>query len=93
MFGWFKKEPVSQIERVSLPLLGWRNNMWVMTPDGIGIVFKLGADSEVHLIDSSGLTIASKIYETVSLRQAKYGEIPVVRRKMSKEQAAKLGYF
>lgn len=96
MFGLFKKKgnvkPVVHHE-VPLQLLNWRNNMWVVTPDGPGIIFKLGVESEVHLTDGSGHTIGVKIYPTTSLRQAKFTEIPAARRKCSKEQAHVLGYF
>jgi len=93
MFGWFKGKEAPKKDNVPLELLNWRNNMWVMSPDGIGIIFKLGVESEVHLTDEKGLTVASKIYPTVSLRQAKFNEIPIFRRKITKEVAANLGYF
>lgn len=78
---------------VPLELLNWRNNMWVMTPDGIGIIFKLGIESEVHLTNEKGITVATAIYPTQALRQAKLKEIPAARMKCSPAQAALLGYF
>lgn len=95
MFGWLKKKNIPTKVQSELPLefTAWRNHMWVMTPDGIGIIFKLGVSSEVHLTDIDGLTIASKIYPTVVLRQAKFIEVPAKRRQFSKELAASMGYF
>lgn len=94
MFGWFKKEfTKSPSVAAPLELINWRNNMWVMTPDGIGIIFKLGLESEVHLTDEKGGTVASKVYPTSVLRQAKFGEIPIFRRKITKEIATELGYY
>lgn len=93
MFDFFKRKEVVQPERKPVALIGWRPNMWVMTPDGIGIIFKLGMESEVHLTDDKGLTIESKVYPIGVLRQAKFTEIPVFRRKVTKEVAANLGYF
>lgn len=70
----------------------WRNNMWVMTPDGIGIIFQLSEPVVVHLVDKvSGLTLRSAHYASEQLRQAKFLEIPEVRRG-DKEKANKLGY-
>lgn len=95
MFDWLKKKPVEKsTTAVYAPdLMNWRSNMWVMTPDGIGIIFKLGVDSEVHLTDEKGLTVESKMYPIAILRQAKFNEIPIFRRKITKEVAANLGYF
>ena len=92
-FGFFSKKETVQPQRTPVELLGWRPNMWVMSPDGIGIIFKLGVESEVHLTDEKGLTIESKVYPIAVLRQAKFTEIPVFRRKVTKEVAANLGYF
>lgn len=93
MFGFFKKKEVVQPQRPPVELIGWRSNMWVMTPDGIGIIFKLGMESEVHLTDEKGLTTSSKVYPIATLRQAKFTEIPAFRRKLTKEVASDLGYF
>lgn len=96
MFGWFKKQelPVKVTPKiVSSDLINWRPNMWVMTPDGIGIIFKLDVNAEVHLTDEKGLTVESKVYPIAILRQAKFTEIPVFRRKITKEVAANLGYY
>lgn len=74
----------------------WRNNMWVMTPDGLGIIFNLGElSSIVHLVDKKEgmLTIAEMSYPTQALRQAKFDELPKKRRNFSKGQAERLGYM
>lgn len=94
MFGFLSRfiRPKEYVIK-PLSLLGWRNHMWVMTPDGIGIIFKLDVESEVHLTDSNGLTVDKRIYPTTALRQAKLKEIPKERMKCSKAQANALGYF
>ena len=73
------------------PKVVWRNNMWIMTPDGVGIVFKLEEPVTVHLISSDGTTIASKQYQSSVLRIAKFEEIPACRR-CTYERAKQLGY-
>lgn len=94
MFGFLSRfiRPKEYVIK-PLSLLGWRNNMWVMTPDGIGIIFELGVESKVHLTDAQGLTILERVYPTQALRQAKLKEIPKERLKCSKAQANALGYF
>ena len=89
---FFKKKVEKQGTDYTLPI-GWRNNMWVVTPDGIGIIFKLGVKSEVHLVDTSGVTVAVNVYDINVLRQASFAEIPSPRRRhISKEKAFALGY-
>ena len=71
----------------------WRNNMWVMTPNGVGIIFKLGEPCTVHLVNEmDGTTKASIEISTELLRQAKFAEIPECR-KCSEEKAQRLGYL
>lgn len=82
--------------KTSVVFRGWRNNMWVMTPDGIGIMFNLAEYSSiVHIVDKEdGLTtIAEMSYPTQALRQAKFEEIPSKRRNFSPGQAERLGYM
>ena len=71
----------------------WRNNMWVMSPQGIGIIFKLGPQCEVHLVDPNGLTIGVSLLPVDQLRQAKWDEIPESRRSVDRERGYQLGYF
>lgn len=71
----------------------WRNNMWVMTPLGVGVLFKLGEPNLVHLVDENGETQASEYFSSTQLRQAKWEEIPSVRRKVDREKGYQLGYF
>lgn len=94
-----KEEPIvaapvveTATPRTLVDYIGWRENMWVVTPDGVGIVFKLGVDTEVHMVDADGYTLYSKVYPILSLRQAKYEEIPLARRGISVEDASALGY-
>lgn len=70
----------------------WRNNMWVMTPKGIGIMFALGEPAVVHLVSpSTGETISVDQFAISDLRQAVYDEIPANRRG-DREKALRLGY-
>jgi hypothetical protein len=98
-FGLFsdKKEAVAVTKTTQVvtdkPKSIWRNNMWVMTPDGVGIMFAIAEPALVHLVSGdTGETVASKLYSTASLRQAKYAEIPACRQ-CSPEKAARLGYL
>lgn len=68
--------------------------MWVMAPDGIGILFKIANVCEVHLVDEEdGSTLVSAYYSIKELRQARYEEIPECRRGESKEWFNKKGYI
>lgn len=70
----------------------WRNNMWVMTPDGVGIIFKLAEPCTVHLVNTTtGDTIKEIFCKSDTIRQAKYLEIPACRRG-DEDKARKLGY-
>ena len=71
----------------------WRNNMWVMTPEGVGILFEMAVPCTVHLVDkSNGETIKVIKADPSQIRQAKYVEIPECRRG-SVERANELGYL
>lgn len=71
----------------------WRNHMWVMSPTGVGVLFKYSfPNSLVHLVDAKGETIKEIEVATLELKQAKWEEIPETRRGISQEAAAKLGY-
>ena len=87
-----KEQEVKVIPTTLVDYIGWRNNMWVMTPDGVGIVFKLGTEVDVHLTDANGDMITSKVYPILALRQALFKEIPQKRRGITKEVASTLGY-
>lgn len=70
----------------------WRVGMWVMTPDGIGIIFRLQEPVCVHLVNTKdGTTLREALYDSSKVRQAKYLEIPECRR-MLEEKAKSLGY-
>jgi hypothetical protein len=70
----------------------WRNNMWVMTSSGVGILFAMGEPCTVHIVDKiTGETVKEIYASSDTIRQAKYLEIPECRRG-DKEKAAKLGY-
>jgi hypothetical protein len=72
----------------------WRNNMWVMTPKGIGIMFKMGTPCCIHLVNpENGLTIEPWFFPIGQLRQAKWEEIPECRRMISREKGRRLGYM
>lgn len=71
----------------------WRNNMWVMTPNGVGIIFALAEPVTVHLVDvNTGETLRSALYSSHDIRQARYEEIPSTRRG-TREKAVELGYI
>lgn len=104
--NWFKKFFSTQEEPIEVPVpvveqvvsvtnqvkSTWRNNMWVMTPKGIGITFAIGEPTTVHLVDEKGHTVGSDSFPFNSLRQALYTEIPAPRRGDA-EIARKLGYM
>ena len=70
----------------------WRNNMWVMTPEGVGILFQMGVPCVVHIVDKlTGETTKVIKVDPSTIRQAKYAEIPENRRG-SVERANQLGY-
>lgn len=71
----------------------WRNNMWVMTPQGIGVIFKLGPQCEIHLVAQDGSTSGVSLLPVDQLRQAKWDEIPESRRGVSRERGLQLGYM
>lgn len=70
----------------------WRNNMWVMSPKGVGIIFKLGDQCEVHLVNSDGTTKESVLLPVLQLRQATWDEIPAARQMVTRERGLYLGY-
>jgi hypothetical protein len=70
----------------------WRNNMWVMAPRGIGIIFKLGEPCVVHYVGENGLTVGEEQLPLQQLRQALYLEIPENRRG-DIDKARRLGYM
>lgn len=96
----FWKKPAPEPEKVlevesSVFKSQWRNNMWVMSPYGIGILFKLGQMCDVHLVDvKTGETLSCISVTLENLRQAKLEEIPPCRRNgITQERANYLGYF
>lgn len=107
--GWFQKlmgiapaiqPPVAQAivhevpAALAMPRLGIiRIGMWVMTPEGMGIVagFASALEAEVHLTDSNGLTVESKTFYAQQLSQAKLSDIPAWRQPDA-ARAEKLGY-
>jgi hypothetical protein len=91
---WEKKEapvPPNIITTTIVKSL-WRNNMWVMSPKGVGILFKMGQPCEVHIVDDQGLTVSTVLLPLEQLRQATFNEIPHPRRGVSEERAKLLGY-
>lgn len=91
MFGFFEKKNNKVPLRVDPQTIGWRTHMWVMTPDGVGIIFRLGVVSTIHLVDNKGETFAIKDFNMNAIRQAKFEEIPACRR-CNPEHAKMLGY-
>lgn len=85
-------------------MTNWRNNMWVMTKEGVGILFNMDHFPSVviHLVNDDGTTIThlgadGKLTNDVwfnidVVRQAKYLEIPKVRRGKDKKYFTDRGY-
>lgn len=73
----------------------WRNGMWVMTSKGVGIIFQMGNDLLIHLVDpKTGETVNATIEHRQAVRQARYDEIPACRKVgLTKERAEFLGYM
>jgi hypothetical protein len=96
----FWKKPPPEPEKVpevesSVFKSQWRNNMWVMTKYGVGILFDNSFMATIHLVDTkTGETIQVINAPFDSFRQAKLEEIPPCRRNgITKERADYLGYF
>lgn len=72
----------------------WRNNMWVSSPDGVGILFNMKDPTSciVHLVGNDGITIKEVKHNIQHLAQAKWIEIPETRRNIDKERGLYLGY-
>jgi len=71
----------------------WRNGMWVMTSKGIGVIYDL-KNNLIHLVGENGETTNALVATPVQMRQARFDEIPRVRRQgLSLEKAAELGYM
>ena len=69
-----------------------RRAMWVMTPEGVGIVTGVyDKFIEVMLTDDSGQNKRTQAFEPGKLSQAKVGQIPAPRRPDA-ATAAKMGY-
>jgi hypothetical protein len=92
MFSFFKKKEVATPTPTTTVKSVWRNNMWIISPKGVGILFKMAIPCEVHLIDDYGVTKESALFPIEQLRQAKYSEIPPPRRGVSEKRAIELGY-
>lgn len=72
----------------------WRNGMWVVTSKGLGIIFEIGNDLLIHLINDKGETVNATIENRQSVRQARFDEIPISRKVgLTKERAEYLGYM
>ena len=95
--NWFEKQVATPKSNTivisSAPKSVWRNNMWVMTPRGVGIIFALQEPVRVHLVDEqTGQTIDDLLFSSQEIRQATYLEIPANRRG-DPDKAIRLGYL
>lgn len=72
----------------------WRNNMWVMTEYGIGILFSNNNMATIHLVSpKTGETLSIINAPYGAFRQAKFDEIPECRKVgLTKERAELMGY-
>lgn len=93
MFDFLKSKTPKIVVTTPIAKSLWRNNMWVMTPKGIGILFQMGIPCVIHTINDDGTTAGSFQLPIEQLRQATWAEIPEVRRMVSKERGAQLGYI
>ena len=93
MWNPFKRKANNAVSPVFVKKTGFRNNMWVMTPRGIGILFEYKFPlSTIHLINPNGETTKELSLSVTDLRQALWKEIPISRRGVSKEVGQYLGY-
>lgn len=104
MFNLFSKpkpipiiQPIAMVEATPNATQGqikslWRNNMWVMTPKGVGVLFQLGEPCVVHLTHANGTFDQSWQFPSAQLRQALWDEIPEPRRACTREHGLYLGY-
>ena len=103
-YNFWKKVPEPIVEEPVVEELvpsfvdksSWRNNMWVMTQYGVGVLFEYAQMSTVHLVDvKTGLTVGNPIsVPLAAMRQALLKEIPECRRVgLDQEKAHRLGYF
>lgn len=71
-----------------------RVGMWVTFSGSItGILTQLGEECLVDFIDpQTGLTVSTRLLPVSLLRQARWSEIPAIRKQISKEKASELGY-
>ena len=87
------KHSATTVINTDVQKTAWRNNMWVVTPNGVGVLFQIGEPCLVHLVDpQTGVTIKEALYQSTKLRQARYLEIPECRRG-DEDKAARLGYL
>lgn len=87
------KDWVSPKQRPSRVVKNWKSGMWVMYQDKIAILASLGDLAEIHYTDShTGENIGKAFVPLEVLRQARYPEIPALRRLISEEAAKELGY-
>ena len=93
MFNFFKSKQIPSTI-ITAPVIKslWRNNMWVMSPRGVGVLFELNTPCVVHLVNDDGTTKETWQFPVEQLRQAMWSEIPEIRRKVTKEKALELGY-
>lgn len=72
----------------------WRLGMWVtFAESATGILTKMGDPCDVDFVDpQTGITMATRQLPLAMLRQAKWSEIPAIRKQISKEKASELGY-
>ena len=81
-------------DKTLLASRGLRPAMWVKTPDGIGVV--KGIDPHfivgVALVNEDGTNRLDMFYPIVTIRQARFAEIPAARRP-SEHRGMMMGYL
>jgi hypothetical protein len=102
-YNWFKKKTPEVVEPVVVPdvefrstlqMVKFRLNMWVMTPHGVGILFKIDTPCEIHLVSpATGETTSVVTADLANIRQARFDEIPGARQGIDRARAKELGYL
>jgi hypothetical protein len=77
----------------SVLVKNWKRGMWVVYQERTAILTKIEVPAEIHIVDmKTGETAEILGVPLEALRQARYPEIPPIRRLISAEDAKELGY-
>lgn len=79
-------------EKPALATRTWRVGMWVVQNGKVGILTEVNTPCTIHIINNEGETTAVEQVDINLLRQAMWEEIPLTRRKITREEGMVLGY-